>query len=306
MAGDETIRDEAIAWAVRTGDAAFDNWEGFTDWLEHNPAHAAAYDEAVMAVADAASALPAIPCPGNDDEVVPAPRRRWLGGSVAAVLAVVAALSVWQLRGDTYAVETAPGEVRLVELVGGGQIAVAGDTRIVLDRDDPNVASLERGQALFTMRHESTEPFRLTVGGNTLVDIGTVFDVEHSAAGMSVAVSEGAVLFNPDSQNVRVAPGQMLSSDTASGSYRLVPIPAAQVGEWREGRLTFQDTALADVASALSRATGVPFEVLPRFAAQRVSGSVLIEPVRSDPRELGPLLGVAIRHNGEAWEIGAR
>src|SRR5690606_6248691 len=181
MTGEDTIRDEAIAWAVRTGDAAFDNWDGFTDWLEHSPAHAAAYDEAVMAVADAARALPTIPHPGNDDEAVAAPRRRWLGGSVAAVLAVAATLGVWQLRADTYTVETAPGEVRRVELGGGRQIAVAGDTRIVLDRDDPSVASLERGPALFTLRHESTEPFKLTVGANTLVDIGTVFDVEHIA-----------------------------------------------------------------------------------------------------------------------------
>ena len=30
MALDEAVREQAAAWAVRTGDAGFDDWEGFT------------------------------------------------------------------------------------------------------------------------------------------------------------------------------------------------------------------------------------------------------------------------------------
>ena len=29
----ETVREQAIAWAVRTGDPAFDDWEAFTRWV---------------------------------------------------------------------------------------------------------------------------------------------------------------------------------------------------------------------------------------------------------------------------------
>ena len=41
MPHDDQIREQALAWAVRTGDPEFADWEGFTCWLEENPAHAA-------------------------------------------------------------------------------------------------------------------------------------------------------------------------------------------------------------------------------------------------------------------------
>jgi transmembrane sensor len=305
MALDEVIREQAAAWAVRTGDSAFDDWETFTAWLEKNPAHARAYDEVVAAVADAAEALPPIPPAQNDDEPgFSAPRRRWLGGAIAASVAVVVALGVWQARPATDVIETAPGEVRVVELDGGDRIALAGASRIVLDRRNPRTASLEQGQALFTLDHNADAPFTLAVGEDTLVDVGTIFDVKHTPDGMALAVSEGAVVFNPARQNVRVSPGQRLTSATGSDRYRLSAVSAGEVGEWREGRLSFQDARLEDVAADLSRMTGVEFTVAARSADRRVSGSLVIDPVRSDPRALGPLLGVSVRHNGEAWEIG--
>lgn len=306
MARNEQIREQAIAWAVRTGDPAFADWDEFARWLEDDLAHAEAYDAVTAAVGDACDALPSPYQAQNDDEPVVRRPRRWVGGAIAATLAVAVAFGVWQARGGTYAVETAPGEMRMVELADGVQLAVAGDTRIVLDRGNARTASLERGQVLFTVRHDSTRPFTLTVGEDTLVDIGTIFEVRHDRGRMSVAVAEGAVAFNPQQQNVRVAPGQMLSSETGSDAWRIAPVAAAQIGQWREGRLTFEDTALEDVAADLSRATGTAFVVTPRSAQSRVSGSLLVEPIRSDPRTLGPLLGVSVRYTGEAWEIGTR
>ena len=307
MALDEVIREQAIAWAVRTGDPAFEDWETFTAWLEKDPAHARAYDEVIASVSDAAEALPPVPPAQNDDELgFSAPRRRWLGGAIAAAVAVVVALGVWQARPGTYAIETAPGEIRIVELEGGDRIELAGASRLVLNRRNPRSASLEQGQALFTLDHDPDEPFTLAVGDDTLVDVGTIFDVKHTPDGMALAVSEGAVVFNPARQNVRVSPGERLTSAAGSDRYRLSAVPVGEVGEWREGRLSFQDARLEDVAADLSRMTGVEFTVAARSADRRVSGSLVIDPVRSDPRALGPLLGVSVRHNGEAWEIGAQ
>lgn len=307
MALDETIREQAIAWAVRAGDPAFDDWEAFTLWLEGDPRHARAYDEVMASVTDAAETLPPVPVAENDDDpAFGASRRRWLGGALAAVLTGVAAVGAWQLMPGTYTVETAPGETRMVELDGGGQVLLAGGTRIVFDRSDPRAASLENGQALFTLHHDSSRPFTLTVGEDTLIDVGTVFDVEHTGGRMTVAVSEGAVAFNPRGQNVRVSPGEMLSSEAGSDEYRVTSVPVDQVGEWREGRLTFHDATLAEVAADLSRATGVAFAVAERSGDGRVSGSLVVEPLRSDPRAVGPLLGVSVRYDGEAWEIGPR
>jgi transmembrane sensor len=307
MALDEVIREQAVSWAVRTGEPAFEDWETFTVWLEEDPAHVRAYDEVMAAVSDAAEALSPVPPAQNDDEPgFVTPRRRWLGGTIAASVAVAAALGIWQARPGTYAVETAPGEIRVVELEGGDRIELAGASRVVLDRRNPRTASLEQGQALFTVDHDPNAPFTLAVGEDTLVDVGTIFDVKHTSGGMALAVSEGAVAFNPARQNVRVSPGQRLTSATGSDRYRLSDVPAGEVGEWREGRLTFHDARLEDVAMDLSRMTGAKFTVAAQSADRRVSGSLVIDPVRSDPQVLGPLLGVSVRRNGAAWEIGAR
>lgn len=305
MAHDDTIRDAAAAWAVRTSDAAFDDWDGFTAWLEADPAHARAYDEVCLATADAAEALATLPAPlaaGNDSEPAP-PRltRRWLGGALAASLAGVLALGAWQLRGDP-AYETAPGETEVIALDGGGNIALAGDSRLVLDRGNPRFARLERGQALFTIRHDESAPFRVKVGEDTLLDVGTVFDVTRSAKGLTVAVSEGAVLFNPQRQKVMVKPGEKLTRE--GERVELYPLPLAEVGEWARGRLTFRDADIAQVAADLSRATGIAFSVAPRAAGRRLSGSLRLDDVRANPGSLGALLGIEVRKSGETWEIG--
>lgn len=306
MALDETIREQAVAWAVRTGDPAFEGWDEFTRWLEQDAANARAYDEVTALVADAAEALPPLPVAQNDDTPVVVSRRRWAMGAMAAALVAVVTFGVWQAMPATYTIETAPGETQFVELDGASHIELAGGSRIVLDRDNPREASLEHGQALFTVEHDPDAPFIVTVGDDTLVDVGTVFDVKHTATEMVLSVSEGAVVFNPKRQNVEVTPGQRLASAPGSEAYRLTQVPAGQVGEWRQGRLTFDDARLADVAADLSRLSGVAFAVSPGSAQQRISGSLMVQPLRDDPRSLGPLLGVSVRHEGNSWEIGAR
>jgi transmembrane sensor len=305
MPHDTQIREQAVAWAVRTGDPEFADWEGFTCWLEEEPAHADAYDRVSLAVTDAAD-MPTLPAVANDEDALP-PRvtRRWLGGAIAASLAALLAVGVWQITDERYMVETAPGELRTVALAGGGQIELAGGSRLLLEEDDPRFARLEQGQALFTIRHDETDPFRLEVGEDTLVDAGTIFDVRRTASFMTVAVAEGAVIFNPSAQNVRLEPGDVLTSAAGSPAYSLSKSAPAQIGEWRQGRVTFESASLADIATELSRATGIAYRADPGTAAQAVSGSILVGPLREDPRALGPLLGLSVRQSGDAWIIAA-
>jgi len=305
MQRDDRLAEEAVAWAVRTGDAGFVDWEAFTAWLEQSPDHAAAYDRVAAGAADAAAALlSAAPGAANDDPAPPARvSRRWFGGAIAASLAALVVFGVW--RGDgTYVERTAPGETRTIALEDGSRIDLAGGTSIELDRDDPRFARLEQGRALFTIRHDEASPFRLEAGEDTLIDAGTVFDVALDKAGIAVSVGEGAVIFNPARQAVRLAPGDMLRSASGSEDYERLTVSPAQVGEWTDGRLTFNDAALEEVAAELSRATGVAFRAAPG-STLRLSGSIVVAPVGADPRTVGPLLGVSVRRQGDAWVIDA-
>ena len=306
MVTDETTREEALDWAVRTGDPDFADWDAFTLWLEQSPAHALAYDRIVAATEETTERL-RLAAPANDDWTpaeVPRPRR-WIVGLLALVLVSLVSLGLWrQMTPDLYIVETAPGEMQIVALGEGSRIQLAGGSRVVLDRDDLRFASLEQGRALFSVRHDDSDPFVVTAAGNRIVDVGTVFEVRLDSAAFRVAVSEGAVQFNPAKEDVHVAAGQTLWR--APDGYRVASIDPAQVGEWSKGRLTFDGESLAAVAQDLTRATGLSFAVDSASANRVVSGSILVDPVRDDPRSLGPLLGVDVRPQSGAWIIGAR
>jgi transmembrane sensor len=296
MTPDAAIRDAAIGWAMRTRASDFDDWDGFTAWLEADPAHAAAYDEVQLSVEEAHAALAMLPEPA----VLPAAndnpggwftsRRTWLGGAVAAALALVVTSVLWIGPGaETY--RTAPGETRSIELAGGSTLAVEG----------PRAARLEAGQALFTIRHDAADPFVLTAGGARLVDAGTVFDVRLAGETLDLAVSEGAVIVNPAAEAVRVGAGER--AVRSGGRTRVTGIDPAAVGEWRQGRISFDNASLAEIAAELSRATGQSFASTD--TATRRSGSIATAALRSDPRALEALLGVQVRAEGERWVIAA-
>lgn len=304
MAIDRTMLDEAALWAARTGDPAFADWDGFTAWLGGHPARAEAYDRVMAAVDEVAAG--GLPAPERmfeiEDNVVPLRRRpgMWIGGAVAACLAGALTFGLWQMREAPVIWRTAPGEMRELALADGTTVAMAGASVLSVDPDHRHVELVE-GQALFTVRHDESREFAVRVGDDTLVDIGTVFEVRKGSAAMSVAVSEGAVMFNPDAEAVRVDPGRKLL--VRGSRIDLSESPAALVGEWREGRLTFREATLADVAADLSRATGVSYRVAPGAAGRTISGSVALDPIRKDPASLGALLGVTVRGSGKDWTI---
>jgi transmembrane sensor len=298
------LNGAALDWVVRTGSDAFDDWPAFQEWLEADPRHASAYHAMSAEIEDMVAVVPAeVAAP----VVVPMPRRRWpvwAGGAIAASLALVVGYGAIETRAHPYAVETAAGSMRTVRLADGSTIAMGGATRLMLDRDDPRVATLERGEAMFVVRHDASDPFKVSVGGARLVDVGTAFDVKHARGETRVAVSEGAVDYNPGSDAIRLVKGQGLL--VRDGKATVMPVDVASVGSWRDSVLAYEGATLAEVADDLSRALGVDLRADPGVAKRPFSGSIATAKLSGDPRLAGPLLGVAIRKRGGHWVMSAR
>lgn len=302
------IPEQAIAWAAATRDPDFADWDGFTDWLEADPAHARAYDAVQFALEDADPVIAALPEPelepaaANDNPPTGwlSGRRAWLGGAVAAALVLALMSVLWLTPGSGTLHTTAPGETRLIALGDGSTVEIAGGSRLYVD--GPRTARLEAGQALFTIRHDAARPFVLDAGGTRLVDAGTVFDVRLSGETLDVAVSEGAVVVAPDAQAIRLDAG--MRAVRKGGAYRVGGIDPEAVGEWRQGRISFDDASLAEIAADLTRATGIRFTSAP--GGQRLSGSIAAEAVRADPRALEGLLGADVERAGDGWVIAGQ
>ena len=292
---------QALDWVVRTGDPAFDDWEAFQTWLEADPRHAAAYHAMALDAEEMAAVTPPAP-------VLQRARRwpAWAGGAVAASLALVAGYATLDTRADPYAVETVAGTMRTVALADGSAVTLGGATRVMLDRNDPRTATLERGQAMFVVRHDARDPFEVQVGDARLVDVGTAFDVKRTRGETHVAVSDGAVDYNPGIDGIRLTKGQGLVATDAGGAVRVLAVDVAGVGSWRNSVLAYEGATLAEVADDLSRALGVDLRADPAVATRPFSGSIATAKLAGDPTRVAPLLGVAIRRRGGHWVMTAR
>ncbi|WP_130326719.1 FecR domain-containing protein [Sphingomonas sp. BK036] len=298
------LETRALDWGVRTGSDAFDDWPAFHAWLEADPSHAAAYHAMALDIEDIAATVPPVPVALVD--VRPARRRWpvWTGGAIAASLALVVGYEAIETRSHPYAVETAAGAMRTIRLADGSSIAMGGATRLVLNRDDPRAATLEHGEAMFVVRHDARDPFEVRVGSARLVDVGTAFDVKHARGEIRVAVSEGAVDYNPGRDAIRLVQGQGLL--VRGGKATVTRVDVASVGSWRDSVLAYDGVPLAEVADDLSRALGVDLRADPTVAKRAFSGSIATAKLAGDPRLAAPLLGVAIRKRDGHWVMSAR
>lgn len=306
MTTDATIIDTAIDWHLRQSEMTADDWMAFVTWLEADPAHAAAFDRVAMVD----RAIPPAPTPleaANDDA---APVRRWrgvIGGSVAAaVAAALLAPVMLAQRPDPYSVETAAGERRVVALGDGTRIEMSGGTRLTLDHHDDRVAALDRGQALFTVRHDAAHPFTLTAGGVAVRDLGTVFDVARDGPRLAVQVASGSVMVQPDRDRITLTPGQTLLTDEASGHAVRGTVAPADVGGWRQGRIALTGATLGDLASAWRRLYGTRLNLTGALAQRPFTGMVaLTGKAERDVPHVAALIGADWRRNGEDWIIEA-
>ncbi|MGH6616931.1 FecR family protein [Sphingomonas sp.] len=303
----DSIRDQARQWVIRLGDAAFDDWDGFTAWLEENPIHNAAYEQAAARDAAIVETLRTAPRPIMPvvQPAMPArvSRRMWVGGAMAAAVAGIVGFATLRDTASPYIVETGPGVHRTVTLADGSSIALNGGTRLVLDHAAPRRATLERGEALFTVRHDDRDPFELKVGGTKLVDVGTVFNVVRDAAATRLAVSEGAVVYAPDTDAMRLDAGQALVATDGSRPVR-TQIETTSVGAWRNGQLVYSNASLATVAADLSRNLGKPVGTIAGVGELRFTGIINLDTKAADPiAPIAPLLGVRAERNALGWTL---
>lgn len=306
------IEEEAIAWVIRLRDASAAEWESFTLWLEADPAHGAAYEEAALADQEleglAGLGTAARPEPSLAPPRRPAtfPRRAMLGWAVAAALVGVIGTIGFVGEDNSYPIVTAPGEHRALALADGSRIDLNGGTRLILDHDEPRWARLVEGEALFTVVHDDSDPFRVEAGGASLIDMGTVFNVKDDEGRLSVAVAEGAVRYETGSEVADLEAGMALVR-SAGGEAIVTRRDPGTIGSWRDGRLSYAAASYAEVAADLARHLGIAVETSDAVALRQFSGTIMLD---GEPGELrrrvSALLEVEIDASQSGWVLRAR
>lgn len=270
---------EAAEWHVRLGErpVSADALSDFKAWRT-SPLNAEAWRrlETLWRTSGMMTADPEIQALTRDvmRRSMPRARRRrmtvlWSGAGVIAAGAILV-LAVWIPSRNVY--DTAVGEQRLVRLEDGTQIRLDTDTRLqVRFTGEERRIRLDRGQALFTVAHETKRPFRVAAGATQITALGTVFDVRREPRGARVTLVTGSVgvtdIDDPSSQGWRLSPGEQLSTSTDRAAPRRVDV--AVTTSWSDGRLIFRNTPLREAVAEVNRylpdkivlASGAPREV---------------------------------------------
>ena len=295
--------------------AAYARWHGDWQRLDTLPAAGIEQLRRQLAADQAAASAP-----------VSAARRGWLAAlgpqAALATLALCAsgggylAWQHWQQQ-PVYTASFASerGQQQAVTLPDGSMLRLDTATRIAvtLYRQRREVRLLE-GQAVFQVHGDAARPFDVLAGAVRITVVGTRFSVRHtpgtgSVDDVRVEVEEGRVRVARASTAggapfVTLGAGQRIAADRAGRLGEVQRVTQNGIAPWREGRVNFDDTPLAEVLAEFARYRYTGLVVRDARVAQlRVSGS--FDPLRLDNflRVLPRVLPVQLRREGDITEI---
>jgi transmembrane sensor len=280
MTGRDIVLDQAIDWHLRLADGDTDVWHRFVEWLEADAAHADAYDRVASddrLLDDRDDRQPVFSIVPSSPPHTDMRRKRgavW-GAGIAAVLAgVVGLVTYLRPAADApYSIVAPVGQSRQAILADGTRITVHPNGRLRLDRADPRMAVVEKGEALFQVRHDAAHPFRVEAAGRMIEDLGTVFDVATHGSELRVAVAEGSVSFHSGENHILLKPGMMINV-AEDDQIEIRHVDAGAVGGWRRGHVDFDDVTLSEVVRQVRLSNGVSIAISPDLGSQRFSGVI--------------------------------
>jgi transmembrane sensor len=245
-------------------------------WLAADPENRVAYEKVARAWTAAGELGGRLPREATSAR--PQQRRR-IWAAVAATLAAALVYPLW-VSGDNWwngaPAEWAAkrGETRSIHLSDGTQVVLDADSEI-----ETRIGArarhilLRRGEALLTVAHDATRPFKVDTGAGRITDLGTRFDIETLRGLTNVCVLEGRVGISTPRGEVVLEAGRAGGYD---GAGMLLPVRNADVSVtlWQNGQRHFDADRLSDVLERLTRYHVVTFVFAdPQLQELRVSGT---------------------------------
>jgi transmembrane sensor len=279
---------EASVWQVRLSEADLESSAEFEAWLALHPDNPAAWARVHSAWAHTGESAtrPEIMAARRDalNRARRAGRRDWWGrhpvwtlGSAAAVAVIgLAGALLWQRNVQELHYRTALGERTELTLPDGSQAKLDAGTEVdVRYSRRARQIRLLKGQARFEVAHNPARPFRVEAGGETVVAVGTDFNVNLVGPKILVTLIEGRVNVVPVDPDrgpaVVLLPGQQLVASPSEPTH-VESVSIASATAWEAGLLVFHNEPLGSVVSIISRYVEHPVTADSDVSGLRMSG----------------------------------
>lgn len=204
---------------------------------------------------------------------------RYAAAGIVLLMGLGSALYLQFGRAQSFETET--GERRVVALPDGSRVSLDSNSQVrVRYSETGRSLELDHGRARFDVAHDMRRPFTVRAGNETVVAVGTSFDVERLGPKVVVTLIQGRIVVKHaghDGPHKSVAPVAMTAGQelvAADGVHASVTPANLQVANaWEAGRLVFRDETLAEAVERVNRYTDQPLTVDPSVASIRISGS---------------------------------
>ncbi len=327
----EKAEQEACEWVVRLNadDASDTDRAQFEQWLQAHPFNQRAYEDLAStwqqyaASGELARAVSFAQEMQNAD-VKPA-RKPWRAALIAAGMA---AAMIWALYfywvPEPARFSTPVGEQASISLSDGSIIKLNSNSEVSVNYSPTTrFIHLNRGEAFFTVAHNSSRPFWVVSDRNWIRSLGTEFNVYKKAQGIQVTVNNGSVKVGSAQHSLDKVSDKMLAAaaailfegeqadlaDTVTTKRKLSGNQLANTGAWRTGKLYFESARLADVVTELNRYTPQPLVLEDESLRSLVVGGTF----RADPQGADMLMhmlkenmGVTVRPESNRFYLQSK
>jgi transmembrane sensor len=265
----DAITDAAAHWCMRLHaiDCTREERLAFEQWRDAHPLHAFEY-EAMLEIWEVAGDLPRPEAVVPSARIKPATPWRTVGiaAAVCALALPLAAYSGWNLGWlpDSYQHFEAGDTVRHVTLSDGSQVELnLGSELTFSNYKDHRRVTLTKGEAFFSVSHDTAHPFIVKAADGRIRVTGTRFNVWMYEDQVRVNLIEGSVLVssNDDLAGDGLRLGPAMQARYKHGDYT-PQISQTYANDnslaWRSGKLVLDDLALSDALPLINRYLGKP------------------------------------------------
>jgi transmembrane sensor len=282
--------EEAARWCVRLceGEMKGSARAQFTRWLASDPAHRAAFDQAVAAwqevsAAEGTSEILALRVEALESlrrtQRVRAGRRllgirtRWV---LAASVVIALLFGMVAVRyPSTQQFSSGNGQRRNVSLADGSSVSLDASSEVLVRYSAAQrTLQLLRGRAKFQVAKDPRRPFLVRAADREIVATGTMFSVEIVQQEVQVILYQGRVsVAGPDRVRTALVAGDELIAPISLAQVHVETANVTRSLSWESDQLEFVDEPLASAVERVNRYARTPIAIGDAAAAsERISG----------------------------------